>query len=107
MRNLPSPPESVKRPWVGSVAAADLEVVDLERVDRERGLLPAALLHRRLVVHLLLRVPEVDVQRRAVEAEVGKQICPVGGASGVPVVASISAAIVGSMSLATGDSRSI
>jgi len=58
---------------VREVAVDDAQEVDLERVDGKSRLLPAALLHRRLVLRFLLRVAEVDVEGGAVEAEVGDQ----------------------------------
>ena len=58
---------------VGHVAAAHLEVVDLQGVDRLQRLLPSALLDRGRVVDLLSRLLEIDVDRGLLDLDVGDE----------------------------------
>jgi hypothetical protein len=58
---------------VGHVAVTNGEAVDLERVNRLQGVLPAVVGHRHVVFLLRLEVIAVDVERRAHELEVGDE----------------------------------
>ena len=58
---------------VGDLAVRDADPVDLQRIDRLERLLPALVLHRRLVRGLPLQVLAVGVDLRAVDAEVRDQ----------------------------------
>jgi hypothetical protein len=73
------PPRDVERLFrigvdVDEVAVPHLDLVELERVDRLQGLLPAAVLHLDLVAVLLAELRQVDVDARAVEHRVGHQV---------------------------------
>src|SRR4029450_9240784 len=56
---------------VRDVAVSDLEVVDLERIDRLQRLLPAALLHRYAIGDLLASLRQIDMNRRLVDLDYG------------------------------------
>src|SRR5262249_58343802 len=68
---------------VRDVAGANLEVIDLQRVDRFQRVLPAALLHRRGVVDLHARLRQVEVDGRVVILDVADS----GTRQGRPTVA--------------------
>src|SRR5207249_10852646 len=68
---------------VGDVAVANLEMVDLQRVDGLQRVLPAALLHRGWVGDLLPRLRQVEVDFGLFELDVAdgapiEQSGPVG-----------------------------
>src|SRR5437867_1128536 len=58
---------------VRHVTVANLEVIDLERVDSLQRVLPAALLDRGRVGDLLARLRQVDVDRRLLDLDVGDE----------------------------------
>jgi hypothetical protein len=54
----------------------DLEVIDLQRVDRLQRFLPAAFLDRGRIVDLLARLGKIEVDRRLLDLDIADEALP-------------------------------